>query len=251
MTTKRDAAYTVYHEARMAIAKAMDALVTLEVQGVGTPASQQAASELTQARRLVESARRRVLRDQKLAEHAEITSSDQVCDAGCGVGGSAVFLAKTFGCRVHGITLGGNQVITSRENASRQGVEHLVAFSRQDYLDTRFPSDTFDVVWAIESVCYAVDKKDFLEEAYRILKPGGRLAVADFFSFDARTFERHIRTPAERHDSTVLSASAESPRALVRDPDIESGTDSVHFLSLLRDRQRVDLFICHCHFPSP
>jgi tocopherol O-methyltransferase len=41
-----------------------------------------------------------------------------------------------------------------------------------------------DVVWAIESVCHAEDKLAFLKEAYRILRPGGSLIMADFFKKD-------------------------------------------------------------------
>ena len=55
-------------------------------------------------------------------------------------------------------------------------------FKVADYCQTNFENESFTVIWALESVCYALNKKDFLAEAYRLLKPGGRLILADGFA---------------------------------------------------------------------
>jgi len=119
--------------------------------------------------------------NQVLAEQANIHEDERVLDAGCGVGGSAIWLAKNIGCQVTGITLSKKQVRSALKNASQAGVTNKVHFKVMDYAKTNFPDNSFHVVWAIESVCYAEDKKNFLKEAHRLLKPRGRIIIADFF----------------------------------------------------------------------
>lgn len=116
-----------------------------------------------------------------LAAKASIVQTDVILDAGCGVGGSSLWLARNFGCRVEGISLTMKQVEKANYFAKEAGLSDNVNFTQQDFSQTHFPSASFDVVWAIESVCHAEDKSLFLREAFRLLKKGGRLVMADFF----------------------------------------------------------------------
>lgn len=116
-----------------------------------------------------------------LAKIAEIREGEEILDAGCGVGGSAIFLAKEYGCKVTGITLSKKQVDTCYRNANRYGVINNVRFAVGNFIQMEFPKNSFDVVWAIESACYAPDKKILLKEFKRVLKNNGRLIIADGF----------------------------------------------------------------------
>jgi cyclopropane fatty-acyl-phospholipid synthase-like methyltransferase len=130
--------------------------------------------------------------NEKLASIAKIQPSDHVLDAGCGIGGSSIYLAETIGCLVTGITLSEKQVQTAVHKAADRHLVKTPSFLVRDYTNTGFPEASFDVVWAIESVCHAEDKRLFVREAHRILRPGGRLILADGFNV------RNSYTPAEK-----------------------------------------------------
>lgn len=119
--------------------------------------------------------------NEKVAETIKVTKDDYVLDAGCGVGGNAVYLAETFGCKVVGITITPRQVALAKKRAKKRGVDHLCEFHQMDYMNTTFDHETFSVVIGLESICYADPKIDFIKEVYRLLKPGGRFCMADGF----------------------------------------------------------------------
>ena len=126
-----------------------------------------------------------------LADKATVRQGERVLDAGCGVGGSAFWLAAQRGAQVTGITLSGRQLQAARETARARGLESLTEFHLKDYTQTGLADASFDLVWAIESVCHAPSKPAFLREAWRLLRPGGRLVVADGF------LDRNPRTAPE------------------------------------------------------
>jgi cyclopropane fatty-acyl-phospholipid synthase-like methyltransferase len=118
--------------------------------------------------------------NQVLADRVAIQPGERVLDAGCGVGGSSLWLAAQRGASTVGITLSARQVTRARRLAAARGLGQRARFEQADYTNTPFPDGSFDLIWAIESVCHAPDKPAFYREAARLLRPGGRLVTADF-----------------------------------------------------------------------
>ncbi|WP_416566290.1 SAM-dependent methyltransferase [Nocardia testacea] len=119
--------------------------------------------------------------NRELAAMLDMQPGMRILDAGCGVGGSSLWLAENFEAQVVGITLSADQVRRARRFAEERDLADRVTFEVADYCDTGFDPGAFDMVWAEESCCYAEDKAAFLAESYRILRSGGQLGVADGF----------------------------------------------------------------------
>lgn len=169
-----------------------------------------------------------------LAERAAIAAHDHVLDAGCGMGGSAIWLAETYGAQVVGIALSRSQLREARRAAAQRRVDHLVSFSRQDYTALALEDASFDVVWAFESVCHALCKRDFLVEAFRVLRPGGRLVMADYFRRarplspdDEKCFHRAVSGSAVRDLDTPEEFFAAMRDVGFRDISFEDRTDQI------------------------
>ena len=103
----------------------------------------------------------------------------KVLDVGCGFGGTSRYLAKALGpdSQVTGITLSPKQVERGTELAVEQGVPN-VEFMVKDALKMDFPDNSFDIVWACESGEHMPDKKAYISEMMRVLKPGGKFVMA-------------------------------------------------------------------------
>jgi ubiquinone/menaquinone biosynthesis C-methylase UbiE len=118
---------------------------------------------------------------EQVALASRLDNEMMVADLGCGIGGPACYLSKKYGCTLFGISLAEKQIHQATELALLNGLKNRAFFTVGDYASTPYENDSMDVVYAIESSCYAVNKLDFLREAWRILKPGGKMVVLDFF----------------------------------------------------------------------
>jgi tocopherol O-methyltransferase len=115
---------------------------------------------------------------EELLKWAGVEQAEQILDVGCGIGGSSLYLAQKFNARAVGITLSPVQASRATERAQEAGLAAEVQFQVADALDMPFADDTFDFVWSMESGEHMPDKEKFLQECYRVLKPGGTFLMA-------------------------------------------------------------------------
>jgi SAM-dependent methyltransferase len=118
----------------------------------------------------------------QLAELAEIERSDEVLDAGSGVGGTARYLAGHFGCRVTTVDLTEEYCDASRWLNRLVGLDGSISVHHGDVTDLPFPPASFTVVMSQHVQMNVADKARLYDEAHRVLRPRGRLAIWDIIA---------------------------------------------------------------------
>lgn len=103
----------------------------------------------------------------------------RVLDAASGRGTSALFLAERFGCEVVGIDYGRDSVQAATAEAAARGLSHRVSFRQADAESLPFEDDAFEAVVCECAFCTFPDKACAAREFARVLRPGGRVGLAD------------------------------------------------------------------------
>jgi tocopherol O-methyltransferase len=146
---------------------------------------------------------------EQLAQRAAIPRGANVLDIGCGVGGSALWLADRYGCRVTGMTISPVQAGMATRKAKARGLSGSVRFDVNDANLWQPEPASFDVVWIVESSEHFPDKKHFFERCAVALRPGGTLAVCAWLRRDGPMppgEQKLVATIAE----AMMSASLDS-----------------------------------------
>lgn len=106
------------------------------------------------------------------------TKKSLLADLGCGMGGTMRYALKQHKqLAAFGVTLSDFQVKKGNELLEdKNGV-----ILKQNFNHTSFDDNYFDAATAVESYCHSGHSKDSFKEAYRILKPHGKLVIADAF----------------------------------------------------------------------
>lgn len=108
---------------------------------------------------------------------AGVQRVEHMVDVGCGLGGSSRHIADKYGCDARGITLSPYQARRGNEISESQGLGDRVSLQVADALDQPFDSDSFDLVWSLESGEHMPDKERFVKELVRVAMPGGRIII--------------------------------------------------------------------------
>jgi ubiquinone/menaquinone biosynthesis C-methylase UbiE len=118
--------------------------------------------------------------NEALAERAGICKGAWVADFCAGLGGPARYWAHRFGAHVVGIDLNPSRVRGAAELTALVGLGDQARVIEGDVTRTGLPSGSFDVVVSQEAFLHLPDKAAALAEAFRLLRPGGRLAFTDW-----------------------------------------------------------------------
>jgi SAM-dependent methyltransferase len=121
-----------------------------------------------------------------LAHRLGITAGSQALDLGCGIGGPGRDIMRATGATVYGICVSLTQLLNLRGLSRKDGVPyHQVVVADMQRLPVA--SGSIDAVFSVNAVYHVNDPKSVIAESWRVLRPGGRFGVDDWFTTNCTT----------------------------------------------------------------
>jgi ubiquinone/menaquinone biosynthesis C-methylase UbiE len=109
---------------------------------------------------------------------AKVTQDTPVLEIGCGCGGTAIWIAKKYGCHVMATELNPHGIETGRQLAAEAGVN--VSFQLVDGgKPLPFEDNSFSVIFCNDSMCHIPNRVTVLQDWNRVLRPGGFVVYTD------------------------------------------------------------------------
>ena len=159
-----------------------------------------------------------------MAEQVPRLGADtRVIDLGSGYGGAQRYLAREDGCSGIGFNVSERENERGRRQNAEQGLDDRVGIVDGNFEDVTCDDASFDVVWSQEAFLHSGDRRRVLEEAVRILRPGGTFIFSDPMQADDRSNEGLQPILDRLHLDTLGSP------AFYRDTLRELGLDEVGF----------------------
>lgn len=135
-----------------------------------------------------------------LVHELDLKGHEKVLDIGSGPGELSIQIANRLeaGGFLHGIDLSPRMIRLAKKIAAAHG-SHNVAFGKGDALNLRFVNNTFDVVVSSNAFPWVPDRKRFLREVYRVLKPGGCFGLVALSNKCYREFTEAFKRVSENN----------------------------------------------------
>ncbi|HET8923083.1 MAG TPA: class I SAM-dependent methyltransferase [Candidatus Acidoferrum sp.] len=113
-----------------------------------------------------------------LAGLAGVKPGSHILDIGCGYGGTSLYLARTYDADVTGITISPVQLEMAIKAAAQARLDTKFLLMDAEAMDFQ---KQFDLIWSVESISHYQRPEEFFASASKLLKPGGRFAITDWF----------------------------------------------------------------------